>query len=288
MTPVQCYLDYKGIVELAKVHGVDVIHPGYGFLSENANFARECAINGITFVGPLPETIEAMGDKTQARRLAQECNVPVVPGTADALTNAAEAKAFAADAGYPVMIKARSGGGGRGMRVVRAEAEMDELFRMASNEAASAFGDGAMFVEKFVEDPRHIEIQILADNYGNVVHLYERDCSVQRRHQKVVEMAPAPMLAEDVKNKLYEDAVKLAKHCGYRNAGTVEFMVDKYGKHYFLEVNPRIQVEHTVTEEITGVDLVQSQILIAGGASLADLGFETQASVPPANGFAIQ
>ena len=278
MTPVQCYLDYKGIVKLAKEHGVDVIHPGYGFLSENANFARECAANGITFVGPRPETIESMGDKTAARRLAGECGVPVVPGTADALTNAAEAKAFAAEAGYPVMIKARSGGGGRGMRVVRMESEMDELFQRASNEALAAFGDGAMFVEKFVEDPRHIEIQILADNYGNVVHLYERDCSVQRRHQKVVEMAPAPM----------EDAVKLARHCGYRNAGTVEFMVDKHGKHYFLEVNPRIQVEHTVTEEITGIDLVQSQILIAGGASLADLGLGAQDQVPPPNGFAIQ
>lgn len=288
MTPVQCYLDYQGIVKLAKEQGVDIIHPGYGFLSENAAFARECAANGITFVGPLPETIEAMGDKTAARRMAQECNVPVVPGTADALTSAAEAKAFAAEAGYPVMIKARSGGGGRGMRVVRAEDEMDELFQRASNEAAAAFGDGAMFVEKFVEDPRHIEIQILADNYGNVVHLYERDCSVQRRHQKVVELAPAPGLAQEIKDRLYTDAVKLAKHCGYRNAGTVEFMVDKHGNHYFLEVNPRIQVEHTVTEEITGVDLVQSQILIAGGASLADLGMGTQDAVPKPIGFAIQ
>ena len=165
---------------------------------------------------------------------------------------------------------------------------MDELFQRASNEALAAFGDGAMFVEKFVEDPRHIEIQILADNYGNVIHLYERDCSVQRRHQKVVEIAPAPNLDDDVKQKLYADAVKLAKHCGYRNAGTVEFMVDKYGKHYFLEVNPRIQVEHTVTEEITGVDLVQAQIKIAGGKSLADIGFASQADVPSPNGFAIQ
>lgn len=288
MTPVQSYLDYKGIVKLAKEQGVDVIHPGYGFLSENASFARECAKNNITFVGPLPETIEAMGDKTAARRMAQECGVPVVPGTADALTSAAEAKAFAAEAGYPVMIKARSGGGGRGMRVVRSEEEMDELFQRASNEAAAAFGDGAMFVEKFVEDPRHIEIQILADNYGNVVHLYERDCSVQRRHQKVVEVAPAPGLHQDVKDRLYRDAVTLAKHCGYRNAGTVEFMVDKNGNHFFLEVNPRIQVEHTITEEITGVDLVQSQILIAGGASLADLGLSSQAAVPPAYGYAIQ
>jgi len=288
MTPVQCYLDYKGIVSLAKEQGVDVIHPGYGFLSENASFARECAAQGITFVGPLPETIESMGDKTAARRMAQECGVPVVPGTDDPLTSSAEAKAFAASAGYPVMIKARSGGGGRGMRVVRSEEEMDELFQRASNEAEAAFGDGAMFVEKYVEDPRHIEIQILADNYGNVVHLYERDCSVQRRHQKVVELAPAPNLAQEIKEKLYSDAVQLAKHCGYRNAGTVEFMVDKRGKHYFLEVNPRIQVEHTVTEEITGVDLVQSQILIAGGSSLEDLGMGSQSSVPPPNGFSIQ
>ena len=288
MSPVQCYLDYEGIVGLAKEHGVDVIHPGYGFLSENASFARECAANGITFVGPLPETIEALGDKTAARKMAQECGVPVVPGTADAIQCAEEAKAFAAEAGYPVMIKARSGGGGRGMRVVHNEGEMDELFRRASNEAEAAFGDGAMFVEKFVEDPRHIEIQILADNYGNVIHLYERDCSVQRRHQKVVEMAPAPGLKTSIKNKLYEDAVALAKHCGYRNAGTVEFMVDKHGNHYFLEVNPRIQVEHTVTEEVTGVDLVQSQILIAGGASLADIGLGSQENIPRPNGFAIQ
>jgi len=288
MTPVQCYLDYKGIVQLAKKQGVDVIHPGYGFLSENASFARECASNGITFVGPLPETIDAMGDKTAARKMAQECDVPVVEGTNDPIESASAAKEFAGKVGYPVMIKARSGGGGRGMRVVRGEDEMDELFQRASNEAASAFGDGAMFVEKFVEDPRHIEIQILADNYGNVVHLYERDCSVQRRHQKVVEIAPAPGLAEDVKQKLYHDAVKLAKHCGYRNAGTVEFMVDKYGNHFFLEVNPRIQVEHTVTEEITGVDLVQAQIMIAGGKSLQDLGFGSQDCIPPPNGYSIQ
>jgi pyruvate carboxylase len=288
MTPVQCYLDYAGIVKLAKKQGVDVIHPGYGFLSENANFARECAANGITFVGPLPETIDAMGDKTAARKMAEECNVPVVQGTNEPIMSATDARGFADEIGYPVMIKARSGGGGRGMRVVRSADEMDELFQRASNEAAAAFGDGAMFVEKFVEDPRHIEIQILADNYGNVIHLYERDCSVQRRHQKVVEIAPAPQLADEIKQKLYTDAVKLAKHCGYRNAGTVEFMVDKYGKHYFLEVNPRIQVEHTVTEEITGVDLVQAQIKIAGGKSLSDIGFASQDDVPAPNGFAIQ
>ncbi|EFN52428.1 hypothetical protein CHLNCDRAFT_138936 [Chlorella variabilis] len=288
MTPVQCYLDVQGIVEVAKRQGVDVVHPGYGFLSENAAFARECQRQGITFVGPLPETIEAMGDKTVARRLAQECGVPVVPGTDDALASAEEAKVFAAAAGYPVILKARSGGGGRGMRVVRAEDEMEDLFARASNEAKAAFGDGGMFCEKYVEDPRHIEVQILADNHGGVVHLYERDCSVQRRHQKVVEMAPAPGLAAEVKEKLYEAAVKLARHIGYRNAGTVEFMVDKQGAFYFLEVNPRIQVEHTVTEEITGVDLVQSQIKIAGGATLAELGLGDQAAVPPPSGFAIQ
>ncbi|PSC70059.1 pyruvate carboxylase [Micractinium conductrix] len=288
MTPVACYLDVPGIVKLAQEQGVDVIHPGYGFLSENAAFARACVEAGITFVGPLPETIEAMGDKTAARRLAQECGVPVVPGTDDALENADQAKAFAAVAGYPVILKARSGGGGRGMRVVRSEDELEDLFARASNEALAAFGDGGMFVEKYLEDPRHIEIQILADNYGNVVHLYERDCSVQRRHQKVVEMAPAPGLDQSTREALFDDAVALAKHMGYRNAGTVEFIVDKHGKHFFMEVNPRIQVEHTVTEEVTGIDLVASQIKIAGGASLEDLGLGTQEAVPKPNGYAIQ
>ncbi|KAL4422522.1 hypothetical protein ABPG75_008719 [Micractinium tetrahymenae] len=288
MTPVQCYLDVEGIVKLAQEQKVDVIHPGYGFLAENAEFARACGRAGITFVGPLPETIEAMGDKTAARRMAQECGVPVVPGTDSALESAEEARAFAASAGYPVILKARSGGGGRGMRVVRSEEDMEDLFARASNEAKAAFGDGGMFIEKYLEDPRHIEIQILADNYGNVVHLYERDCSVQRRHQKVVEMAPAPGLCEDTRQDLFRDAVKLAKHMGYRNAGTVEFIVDKNGRHYFMEVNPRIQVEHTVTEEITGVDLVGSQVKIAGGASLADLGLAQQEDVPKPNGVAIQ
>ncbi|PRW20525.1 pyruvate carboxylase isoform A [Chlorella sorokiniana] len=288
MTPVQAYLDVPGIVRLAKEQGVDVIHPGYGFLSENAAFARECQKAGITFVGPLPETIEAMGDKTAARRLAVECGVPVVPGTNDALESAEQAKAFAREAGYPVILKARSGGGGRGMRVVHSEEEMEDNFVRASNEAKAAFGDGGMFIEKYLEDPRHIEIQILADNHGNVVHLYERDCSVQRRHQKVVEMAPAPGLDEGLRQALFDDAVKLAKHVGYRNAGTVEFIVDKHGKHYYMETNPRIQVEHTVTEEITGIDLVQSQIRIAGGATLAQLGLGSQADVPKPNGYAIQ
>eukprot|EP00887_Chlorella_sp_A99_P003326 scaffold26.g3326.t1 len=239
-TPVGCYLDYKAIVALAKQQ------------------ARSQP-------GPLPETIEAMGDKTAARRLAIECGVAVVPGTDSALESAEEAKAFAAEAGYPVMIKARSGGGGRGMRVVRSDDEMEELFARASSEALAAFGDGGMFVEKYVEDPRHIEVQILADAYGNCVHLYERDCSV-------VEMAPAVGLPQEVKDRLFADAVRLAKHVGYRNAGTVEFMVDTEGRHFFLEVNPRIQVEHTVTEEITGVDLVQAQIRIAERGFQPDAG----------------
>ncbi|KAI8467848.1 MAG: pyruvate carboxylase [Monoraphidium minutum] len=290
MQPVACYLDVESIIKLAKQADVDAIHPGYGFLSENTSFARRCEEEGIVFIGPRAETIEAMGDKTAARRAALECGVSIVPGTNQALKSADEAREFAnrPDVGYPVILKASMGGGGRGMRVVRNDKEMAELFSRASNEAKSAFGDGSMFVEKYVEEPRHIEIQIIADHYGNVVHLYERDCSVQRRHQKVVEIAPAPALDKKIKEALYSDAVKLAKHVGYRNAGTVEFMVDQAGRHYFLEVNPRVQVEHTVTEEVTGVDIVQTQIKIAGGMSLADLGLGTQADVPPLNGFAIQ
>lgn len=288
MQPVSCYLDIESIIKVAKEAEVDAIHPGYGFLSENTTFARRCAEEGIIFIGPKAETIEAMGDKTAARRAAIACDVPIVPGTNQALQNVEEAKEFADKVGYPVILKASMGGGGRGMRVVRNDFEMTDLFNRASNEAKSAFGDGSMFVEKYIEEPRHIEIQILADAYGNVVHLYERDCSVQRRHQKVVEIAPAPNLAQTIKDALYADAVKLAKHVGYRNAGTVEFMVDKHGAHYFLEVNPRVQVEHTVTEEVTGVDIVQAQIKIAGGASLADLGLGSQAEVPPPKGYAIQ
>lgn len=288
MQPVACYLDIEGLIKLAKQHSVDAIHPGYGFLSENAQLSRRCREEGIRFVGPTPETIEKMGDKTAARNLAIECGVPIVPGTNEPLRDVDAARDFAKDAGYPVMLKAAMGGGGRGMRVVRTDAELDEAFKRASNEAKSAFGDGRMFVEKFVEDPRHIEIQVIADSYGNVVHLYERDCSVQRRHQKVVEIAPAPNLAQSIKDALYADAVKIARHVDYRNAGTVEFMVDKHGNHFFLEVNPRIQVEHTCTEEVTGVDLVQCQLKIAAGATLAECGIGSQESIPPPAGFAIQ
>ncbi|GMH36667.1 hypothetical protein BSKO_04540 [Bryopsis sp. KO-2023] len=288
MKPVDCYLDIEAILKLAKEVDVDAIHPGYGFLSENTTFARRCAEEGITFIGPDPETILSMGDKTAARRAAGECNVPVVPGTDNPIESAAAAAEFAETAGYPIMLKAAMGGGGRGMRIVRSARELDDAFTRASSEAKSAFGDGRMFAEKLVEEPRHIEVQILADTHGNVMHLYERDCSVQRRHQKVVEIAPSSGLPEKTRAALFEDSVKLCKYVGYKNAGTVEFMVDKNGDYYFLEVNPRIQVEHTVTEEITGVDLVQKQIYIAGGASLEECGLPPQDRLPEPNGFAIQ
>ena len=286
-TPVGAYLNIESVVNLAKQHRVDAIHPGYGFLSENANLARRCAEEGITFVGPLPETLDALGDKTAARALAESCGIPVVPGTPDAVESLDAVEAFCEQYGFPVILKAAMGGGGRGMRVVRNMSELPTLFERASSEALSAFGDGRVFVERYVERPRHIEIQILADSHGNVVHLHERDCSVQRRHQKVVEIAPAPNLNDTIRQALFRDAVAIAKGVNYRNAGTVEFIVDEEGRHYFLEVNPRIQVEHTVTEEISGVDLVQAQICIAAGASLPELGLRSQDDVV-CRGFAIQ
>ena len=241
-TPVGAYLGYEGIIETAKKNGVQAIHPGYGFLSENANFARRCEEEGIIFIGPRSETITQMGDKVIAKSLAKECGLPLVPGTDNSTDNVEEAEEFAKEFGMPIMLKAAMGGGGRGMRIVRTMGELREAFTRASSEALSAFGDGRMFLERYVEAPRHIEVQILADGHGNVVHLHERDCSVQRRHQKVVELAPAPILDPALRKTLHDDAVRLAKHVNYRNAGTVEFMVDKEGRHYFLEVNPRIQV----------------------------------------------
>lgn len=286
--PVQSYLDIEGILAVAKEEGVDCIHPGYGFLAENSTFARRCAEEGIAFVGPNPETIKEMGDKTQARKAAEACGVPVVPGTNEALTTADAAHAFAKKSGYPIILKAAMGGGGRGMRVVRAEDELDDAFKRASNEALASFGDGSMFVERYVIDPRHVEVQILADHHGNVVHLHERDCSVQRRHQKVIELAPAFGLDPSVRAALHRDAVKIARHVNYRNAGTVEFMVEPNGNYYFLEVNPRVQVEHTVTEEVTGVDIVQSQIRIAGGATLESIGLGDQEAVGQPAGYSLQ
>ena len=285
-TPVGAYLDIDRIVQIAVDRKVCAIHPGYGFLSENARFAKRVEDSGIAFVGPSPEVIEACGDKTKARDLAIKAGVPVVPGTDGPVSSVAEARAFIAKYGFPVIIKAAMGGGGRGMRVVRDAESLDHLFERAQAEALAAFGDGTCFLERLVERPRHIEVQLLADSYGNVIHLFERDCSVQRRHQKVVEMAPAMDLPASLRAALLSDAVKLAKAANYRNAGTAEFLVDTQNRHYFIEINPRIQVEHTVTEEITGIDIVSAQFQIALGASLADLGLSQSSIVT--RGVAIQ
>jgi len=267
--PVEAYLDIAGIVAVAKSKGVDAIHPGYGFLSENAAFARACEKAGITFIGPTPELLEMLGDKTAARRLATSAGVPVLPGTEKAVKSADEAKKIAKEIGYPVIVKAAMGGGGRGMRVVHEESELEARIEEAQSEAKSSFGDASVFLEKYLPRARHIEVQILADQHGNLLHLYERDCSVQRRHQKVVELAPATNLPSSIRDELCAAAVDLARKAKYRNAGTVEFLYDVDAqKWYFIEVNPRIQVEHTVTEMVTGIDLVRAQILVAQGHKL--------------------
>jgi len=281
--PVQAYLDIEGIIALAKQYEVDAIHPGYGFLSENPAFARACDKAGITFVGPTPELLELLGDKTAARRLAAAADVPTLPGTENAVKSAAEAHKIAKDIGYPVIVKAAMGGGGRGMRVVLEEAQLSARLEEAQGEAKSAFGDASVFLEKYLPWARHLEVQILADHHGNLLHLYERDCSVQRRHQKVVEVAPAANLPSSIRAELCDAAVRLARKANYRNAGTVEFLYDVDAqKWYFIEVNPRIQVEHTVTEVVTGIDLLQAQILIAQGHSLheAPLSLPKQPDVP--------
>jgi pyruvate carboxylase len=270
LEPVAAYLAEDEIVELAKRHEIDAIHPGYGFLSERASFARKCRDAGIVFIGPTPEAIEALGDKVTARKVAQAAGVPVVPGTPEPVKSVEAARAFADSVGYPVIVKASAGGGGRGMRVVRAPGDLGEALERAGSEAKKAFGDDSLFVEKLVVRPKHIEVQVLGDNHGNLVHLFERDCSVQRRHQKVVEYAPAWSLPAELRARIAEDALKVARQVKYTNAGTVEFLVGEDGHHYFIEVNPRIQVEHTVTEVITGRDLVQAQILIAQGYKLSD------------------
>lgn len=258
-SPVQAYLAIDEIIAIAKENNCDAIHPGYGFLSENAEFGRRCAENNIIFVGPNPETIDKMGDKTAARAIATECDVPIIPGTENTMTDADEAYEWIEANGLPVMMKAAMGGGGRGMRVVRKMEEVKEAFERCSSEATTAFGDGSMFIERLVEKPRHIEVQILADSTGKTVHLYDRDCSVQRRHQKVVEIAPASGLRPEIRQAMLDAAIKLCKHIDYKNAGTVEFLVENDGSaFYFIEVNPRVQVEHTVTEEVCGVDIVQS------------------------------
>ena len=281
--PVEAYLDIPAIVAVAKRTGADAVHPGYGFLSENPALARACEKAGITFVGPTPQLLELLGDKTAARGLAISAGVPVLAGTEKPVKSADEAKKIAGEIGYPVMVKAAMGGGGRGMRVVRDESELEARLEEAQGEAKSAFGDAAVFLEKYLARARHLEVQILADAYGNLLHLWERDCSVQRRHQKVVEVAPAPNLPESVRTELCAAALELARKAKYRNAGTVEFLYDVDAqKWYFIEVNPRIQVEHTVTEMVTGIDIVRAQILIAQGQSLHDaaINLPTQDKVP--------
>ncbi|MEL6635113.1 MAG: pyruvate carboxylase [Bacteroidota bacterium] len=266
--PLKPYLDIEEIIRVALKNKVEAIHPGYGFLSENVRFARRCREAGILFIGPEPEVMERLGDKVAAKRIARELAVPLIEDSRSALTDDAVALQEARRIGFPIMVKAAAGGGGRGMRVVRNEEQLLVEYREAQREAQTAFGDGTVFFEKYVENPKHIEVQILGDKYGNIVHLYERDCSVQRRFQKVVEVAPSIGLAKDTREKLYEYALQIARHVEYSHAGTVEFLVDPEEHIYFIEVNPRIQVEHTITEEITGVDIVRSQILIAMGYRL--------------------
>ncbi|MBI2679518.1 MAG: pyruvate carboxylase [Candidatus Solibacter usitatus] len=281
--PVEAYLDVDGIVALAKEKGIDGIHPGYGFLSENPALPRACEKAGITFVGPSARLLELLGDKRAARKLAQSAGVPVVPGTERPIATVEAARKAAGQIGFPLIIKAAFGGGGRGMRVVEKPAEFSERLEEARREAGAAFGNDAVFLEKFVRHARHVEVQILGDQHGNILHLYERDCSIQRRHQKVVEVAPAQGLAEEVRRGLAQAAVRIAETARYENAGTVEFLVDaKTGEWYFIEVNPRIQVEHTVTEMVTGIDLVRSQILVAQGHALHQppLSLPTQENVP--------
>ena len=288
--PVEAYLDVAGIVALAKEKGVDAIHPGYGFLSENPALPRACKEAGITFVGPSAELLELLGDKTAARKLAEAAGVPIIPGTETHVEGREEVEKAAKKIGFPLILKAAFGGGGRGMRVVENPADLIPKYEEASREAAAAFGNGAMFLERFIRKPRHIEVQILGDLHGNIVHLYERDCSVQRRHQKAVEVAPAVALDPDVRTAICDAAVRLAKKAGYYNAGTVEFPLDtETNEWFFIEVNPRIQVEHTVTEVVTGIDLVRAQLLVAQGKSLhgPEMNLPEQARIP-LNGYALQ
>ncbi|MGE6203145.1 pyruvate carboxylase [Guptibacillus hwajinpoensis] len=287
--PIDAYLDIEGIIEIAKANDIDAIHPGYGFLSENLQFAKRCQEEGLIFIGPELDHLRMFGDKVEARKQAILAGLPVIPGTDGPVEGLDEVKAFADENGYPLMIKAALGGGGRGMRIVRSEESLAEAYDRAKSEAKAAFGRDEIYVEKFVENPKHIEVQILGDKHGNTIHLYERDCSVQRRHQKVVEVAPSVSLTQDSRREICEAAVKLMENVQYVNAGTVEFLVNKEGDFYFIEVNPRVQVEHTITEMITGIDIVQSQIMIAEGEHIHGdrLGIPKQDDID-CHGYAIQ
>lgn len=287
--PLKAYLDGDAVIAVAKSCGAQAIHPGYGLLSESGDFARKCISAGIEFIGPDPETLDKFGDKIKAKKAALEAGIAVLAGTEHPLDSIEEAKLAAKEIGFPVLLKASHGGGGKGIRVIQNESDLDSAFEMAKNEALSSFGYAEIFLEKMVVSPKHIEVQILGDKFGNIVHLFERDCSIQRRHQKVVEVAPAVGISNEVKSKLYDMALKIARHVGYQGLGTVEFLVDQSGEGYFLEVNPRVQVEHTVTEVVTGVDLIQASILVAAGRKLshASIGIDSQESVS-LRGVAIQ
>ncbi len=262
------YLNIQALLAAAEITGADAVHPGYGFLSENAHFAEICGECGLTFIGPLPESIRRMGDKAEARRTMIEAGVPVLPGSEGALPTLEEAQTLAEQIGFPVIVKAAAGGGGRGMRVVEQAEDLAKAFETARTEAAAAFGVPDVYIEKYLVQPRHIEFQILADHHGNIVHLFERECSIQRRHQKVIEEAPSPALTPALREEMGAAAIKAARAVNYRNAGTIEFLLDVDGRFYFMEMNTRIQVEHPVTENITGLDLVREQIRIAAGETL--------------------
>lgn len=287
--PIEAYLNIEEIISLAKKKGVDAIHPGYGFLSENPEFANKCAEAGIEFIGPTAEMMNQLGDKIKSKIVANQVNVPVIPGVEKPIASEEEALSFARECGYPIMLKASAGGGGRGMRVVRSEEDLIEEYRSAKNEAKKAFGIDEIFIEKYLERPKHIEVQILGDKHGNIVHLFERDCSIQRRHQKIIEFTPSIALCKEKQQEICQDAIKIAQAVDYHNAGTVEFLLDQDNNHYFIEMNPRIQVEHTVTEITTGIDIVQNQILVAEGYALDSdrINIKSQEDIQP-RGFAIQ
>jgi acetyl-CoA carboxylase biotin carboxylase subunit len=287
------YLNIPNIIAAAEITNADAIHPGYGFLSENADFSRICQEYNIKFIGPTPEMIDAMGDKASAKDTMKKAGVPTIPGSDGLLDSAAEGKKLATEITYPVIIKATAGGGGRGMRVIQSEAEFDKAWNDARTEAEAAFGNGGLYLEKFVEEPRHVEIQVVGDKYGKVCHLSERDCSIQRRHQKLVEETPSPIITPDLRERMGAAAIKGASAIAYEGAGTIEFLVDKHGNFYFMEMNTRIQVEHPVTEEVTDFDLIKEQIKVAAGVPISGKNYEPNLyaiecrinAEDPANGF---
>jgi acetyl-CoA carboxylase, biotin carboxylase subunit len=267
----ESYLNIPAVISAAEITNVEAIHPGYGLLSENANFAEVCETSGLKFIGPPPEVIRLMGEKEKARQAMKKAHVPILPGSDGVVANSDEAREWAQKIGYPVIVKASAGGGGRGMRVIRAESEIENLFNSAQSEAAAAFGNGNLYMEKFIERPRHIEFQVMGDDYGKVTSLGERECSIQRRHQKLLEEAPSTRMTEELRRQIGKKLESCLSEIGYVNAGTVEFLMDEDGSLHFIEMNTRIQVEHPVTELVTGIDLVKSQILIAAGAKIGEI-----------------